>query len=151
MCDVASTAVFCGESVECLPGMASKVFCKRFVTIPVASVITGIIVHFMFQIRCMSIHKLLYFSLFSASFCVIFSSSRIATSISILLLFQWQILQGHGENCDIRPVAFCRGGIQNWLPFPSSHTLRARAHRQLNCCGDGGVVVVAQSTRADCN
>jgi len=43
------------------PGIASKVFLKPFVTIAVAPVVTGIIIHFMFHIRCISIHKLLYF------------------------------------------------------------------------------------------
>jgi len=52
MCGVPSIAVFCSESVECFPGMASKVFLKPFVTIPVAQVVTGIIIHFMFHIRC---------------------------------------------------------------------------------------------------
>jgi hypothetical protein len=33
----------------------------------VAPIITGIIVHFRFHIRCISIHKLLYFNLFSSS------------------------------------------------------------------------------------
>ena len=31
---------------------------------PVAPIITGTIVHFRFHIRCMSIHKLLYFNFF---------------------------------------------------------------------------------------
>ena len=43
-------------------------FLKLLATIPVAPVITGIIVHFRFHIRCISIHKLLYFNFFSASF-----------------------------------------------------------------------------------
>jgi hypothetical protein len=33
----------------------------------VAPIITGIIVHFRFHIRCISIHKLLYFNFFSSS------------------------------------------------------------------------------------
>src|SRR5215469_2611629 len=83
MCDVPSTAVFCSESIECFPGIASKCFLKLLVTIPVAPVITGIIVHFRFHIRCISIHKLLYFNLFSASFCTTFLSAGVATSISV--------------------------------------------------------------------
>ena len=46
-------------------------------------IITGIIVHFRFHIRCISIHKLLYFNFFSASFCTTFLSAGIATSISV--------------------------------------------------------------------
>ena len=61
MCDVPSIAVFCSESDECFPGISSKFFLKLLVTIPVASVITGIIIHFRFHIHCISISKLLYF------------------------------------------------------------------------------------------
>ena len=57
LCDVTSIAVCCSESIECFPGMASKFFFKIFVTIPVAPVTTGIIVHFMFHIRYIYIHK----------------------------------------------------------------------------------------------
>ena len=61
MCDVPSIAVFCSESIECFPGTASKFFLKLLVTIPVAPIVTGIMVHFRFHIRCISIHELLYF------------------------------------------------------------------------------------------
>ena len=64
MCDVPSIAVFCSESIECFPGTASKFFLKLPVTIPVAPIITGTIVHLRFHIRCISIHKLLYFNFF---------------------------------------------------------------------------------------
>ena len=88
MCDVPSIAVFCRESIECLPGIVSKFFRKLLDTIPVAPIVTGTIVHFRFQFRCISIHKLLYFNFFSASFCTTFLSAGIATSIylSIYLL-----------------------------------------------------------------
>ena len=46
MCDVPSIAVFCSESIECFPDIASKFFLKLLVTIPVAPTITGIIVHY---------------------------------------------------------------------------------------------------------
>ena len=52
MCDVPSIAVFCSEVVECFPGTASKFFLKLLVTITVAPIITDIIVHFRFHIRC---------------------------------------------------------------------------------------------------
>ena len=71
------------ESIECFPGTDSKFFLKLLVTIPVAPIITGIIVHFRFHILCISIHKLLYFNFFSASFCTTFLSAGIATSISV--------------------------------------------------------------------
>ena len=57
MCDVPSIAVFFSECIECFPGTASKFFLKFLVTIPVAPVITGTIVHFRFRIRCISIYK----------------------------------------------------------------------------------------------
>jgi hypothetical protein len=50
MCDVPSRAVFCSESIQCFPGTASKLFIKLLVTIPVAPIITGVIVHFRFII-----------------------------------------------------------------------------------------------------
>ena len=43
MCDVPSIAVFCSESIECFPGTASKFFLKLLVTIPVAPIITGLL------------------------------------------------------------------------------------------------------------
>ena len=63
MCDVPSMAVCGSEYTECFPSMTSKFFFKPFVTIPVAPVISGIIIHFTFLIRCISIHKPLYFIL----------------------------------------------------------------------------------------
>ena len=86
MCDVPSIAVFCSESIECFPGTASEFFLKLLVTILVAPIITGTIVHFRFHIRCISIHKLLYFNFFSASFCTTFLSAGIATSIIIIII-----------------------------------------------------------------
>jgi hypothetical protein len=80
MCDVPSVAVFCSESMECLPGTASKFFLKLLVTIPVALLITDILLHYRFHIRCISVHKLLYFNFFSASFCPTFLSAGIAIS-----------------------------------------------------------------------
>jgi len=85
MCDVPSIAVFCNESIKYLPGTASKCFLKLLVTIPVAPIITDIIVHFRFHIHCISTHKLLYFKFFSSSFCTTFLSASIATSISVLV------------------------------------------------------------------
>ena len=75
MCNVPSTAVFCAESVQWFPGTASKCFCKTFVTVPVAPVITGMIIHLFYLCT--------YCSLFSAAFCVTFLSAGIATSISM--------------------------------------------------------------------
>ena len=83
MCDVPSIAVICSESIEWFPGIVSKFFFKLLVTIPVASIITGTTVHFRFHIRFISIHKLLYFNFFSASFCTTFLSAGFATSISV--------------------------------------------------------------------
>jgi len=78
MCDVPSS-----EYIEWFPGIVSKFFFKLLVTIPLAPIITGKIVHFRSHIRCISIHKLLYFNFFSASFCTTFLSAGIATSISV--------------------------------------------------------------------
>jgi hypothetical protein len=52
MCDVPSTAVFCSESIECFPGTASKFFFKLLVTIPVAPIITGILLLLLLLLLC---------------------------------------------------------------------------------------------------
>ena len=83
MCDVPSITVFSCESIECFPSTASKFFLKLLVAIPVAPIITGTIIHLRFHIRCISIHKLLYFNFFSASLCTTFLSAGTATSISV--------------------------------------------------------------------
>jgi hypothetical protein len=54
MCDIPSTAVFCSESIECFIAVDYKLFCKPFVTIWVALIITPIIINFIFHIRCIS-------------------------------------------------------------------------------------------------
>jgi hypothetical protein len=54
-CDIPRSVVFCSESIECFPGAVSKFFLKTLVTIPVAPIITGIILHFRFHIRCIFI------------------------------------------------------------------------------------------------
>ena len=82
-CDVPRIAVFCSESTECFPSMVSTFFFKRFVTLPVARIFTGILVHYMFHIRCASVHKLLYFNLFSFSFGMTFLSACIGISVSV--------------------------------------------------------------------
>jgi hypothetical protein len=63
--------------------MNSKFFFKPFVAIPVAPIITGIIIYFIFYIRWIPLPKLLHFSFFSSSFCVTFLSAGIATFISM--------------------------------------------------------------------
>jgi hypothetical protein len=89
MCDVPRIAVFCSESTVCFPGTVSKFFLKLLVTIPVATIITGTIVHFSFHIRCISIHKLLYLLLFYYLYKQNAGSSDIATTwIKILLHIQ---------------------------------------------------------------
>ena len=49
--------------------MACIFFFQPFFTIPVALIITGVILHFGSHILLISMHKLLYFSFFSVSFC----------------------------------------------------------------------------------
>ena len=75
--------------------MASRFFFKPFVTVPVAPIITGMIIRFMYHIRFISVHKLLYFSFSSAFFCVTFPSAGIATSLkyacSLFLVFNYYI------------------------------------------------------------
>jgi hypothetical protein len=63
--------------------MASTYFFKTFVTVLVAPVTTAMILHIMVHTCCISIHKLLYFNLFSASFYMTFLFAGIAMSISM--------------------------------------------------------------------
>ena len=81
MCDIPSSIVFSSISTECFPSMSCKFFFKPSVTIPVAPIITGMIIHFMFHIHWISIHKLFHYFLF-APFCMTFLSTGIGTSIS---------------------------------------------------------------------
>ena len=77
MCDAPSTVASCSESTVCFPGIPSKFFFQLSVTILVA-----LIIHFMFNICCLSVHKLVYYSFFSASFCIIFLSAGMTTSMN---------------------------------------------------------------------
>jgi len=106
LCDVLSIAVFCSESIECFPGTASKFFLKLLVTIPVAPIITGIIVHFRFHIHCISIHKLLYFNFFSLLLLLLL---LLFTLLSICLLGNLHLSQIVGgirlnQGKEIRPI-----------------------------------------------
>jgi len=120
MCDVPSIAVFCNESKECFPGTASKFFLKLLVTIPVASIIIGIIVHFRFHIHCISIHKLLYFNFFSASFCT-FLSAGIATSISVHV-FSYLFLTIISGLFAVTSLSVCTSWFHNIVTSPTSYT-----------------------------
>jgi len=107
MCDVPYIAVFYSDSIECFPVMASKFFFKTFVTILVAPIISGILLHFRFYIRCIFIHKILYFSFVSTSFCTTFLSAGIATSISMhvfLYVFNYYIWP---ISCNFSVCVYC--------------------------------------------
>jgi hypothetical protein len=76
-------AVFCSESMECLPSISSRYFLSSLVTVPVAPMAAGITKHFMFHIRWISIHKFLCFNLFSASLHVTLLPDGKDTSINV--------------------------------------------------------------------
>ena len=96
MCDVPSLAVFCSESIECFPGRVSKFFFKLLVTIPVAPIITGTIVHFRFH----------YYYYYSSS-----SSSSVCSGIGISII-SWEKLvgklTGHGFDDQGSILGRCR-------------------------------------------
>ena len=121
MCDVPSIAVFCSESIECFPGTASKFFLKLLVTIPLVPIITGTVVHFRFHIRCISMHKLLYFNSFSASFCTTFLSAGIATSISVHV-FSILLLIIMSGLFAVTSLSVCTTWFHNTVITPSSYT-----------------------------
>ena len=149
MCDVPSTAVFCSESIECFPGTASNFSLKLLVTIPVAPIITGTIVHFRFHIRCISIHKLLYFNFFSTSFCTTFLSQGIAILLLSLssssIIFVVFIITGSDV---IKQVALCKTKLIQWKAlypvcgnqleertFSAGSRPHADGRRRLHCLG----------------
>ena len=89
LCVMFQVQLLCSESIECFPDISSQFFLKLLVTIPVAPIIIGIIVHFRFHIRCISIHKLLYFNFFSPSFC----TTLLLLLLLLLLFLSHQVLQ----------------------------------------------------------
>src|SRR5215475_11971158 len=121
MCDVPSTAVFCSESIECFPGTASKFFLKLLITVPLAPIVTGIIVHFRFHICYIYIHKLLYFNFFSASFCTTFLSVGIATSISVHV-FPFLFLIIISGLFAVTSLSVCTACFHNTVTFLSTYT-----------------------------
>jgi hypothetical protein len=58
-------------------------FLNDFRIVPVATVITGITLVFIFHMHCIYIVRSLYFRIFSASFLITFLSPEIATPINI--------------------------------------------------------------------
>ena len=120
MCDVPSIAVFCNESIKCFPDTASKFLLKLLVTIPVAPIIVGIIVHFRFHIRCISIHILLYFNFFSASFCTTFLSAGITTSISVHVSSFLFLIIISGLFV-VTSLSLCTSWFHNTVTSPSSY------------------------------
>ena len=120
MCDVPSIAVFCSESIECFPGTVSKFSLKLFVNIPMAPIITGIIVNFRFHIRCISIHKLLYFNFLSASFCT-FLFAGIATSIQVQV-FSFLFLIIISGLFAVTSLSVCTAWFHNTVTSPASYT-----------------------------
>ena len=105
----------------------SKFFLKPIVTVPVAPIITGTIIHFVFHICCISIHTFLYFSFFSASFCTTFLSAGIATSISTQV-FSFLFLIIISGLFAVTSVSVCTAWFHNTLTSSCSYTgLGARA------------------------
>ena len=87
MCAVPSMPLSCSSLTSCFPGMLLAYFLNDYEIVPVALIITGIAFVFTFHMRCISIVRSLYFTIFSASFLITFLSPEIATSINIHVLF----------------------------------------------------------------
>ena len=85
-----------------------------------APIITGTIVHFRFHIRCISIHKLLYFNFFSVPFAQHFCL-RVLTNLLLLLLLL-QISQSL-DVMDFFPASCCL------LRHRPTHCCRRPDHR----------------------
>jgi len=120
VCDVPSTAVFYSESIECFPGTFSKFFpyASRYYS-------SGSIYYRYnrtFHIRCIYIHKLLYFNFFSASFCTTFLSAVIAMSISVHVFSLLFLIIISGLFA-VTSLSVCTAWFHNAVTSPSSHTL----------------------------
>jgi hypothetical protein len=85
MRDVSSKAIFFSESIECFRGIAYRFIYKLFITIPVAAIIIGIIVHFRFYIYFISILKLMFILLLLLLLLLLLSSSSSSAAIELSL------------------------------------------------------------------
>jgi len=121
MCDVPSTAVFCSESIECFPGIASKFFLKLLVTIPVAPVITGIIVHFRFHTPCISIHNSCILTSFRLHFARHFCP-RVLPHLSVCMFSFFFILIIISGLFAVTSLSVCTAWFHNTVTSPSSYT-----------------------------
>jgi len=84
---VPSMAVFCSSLTSWFPGMSLTYFLNDLEMIPVAPIITGITLAFIFHMRCISFVRSSYFKIFSASFLITFLSPEIATSVNMHVPF----------------------------------------------------------------
>ena len=80
---VPSMAVFCISLISCFPGMLLSCRLSDFVMVPVTPITTGITFAFTFHMHKISIMRSFYFTIFSASFLIIFLPPGIATSINM--------------------------------------------------------------------
>ena len=71
MCAVPNVAVFRSSLTSCYPGMLLTYFLSDFEIVPVAPIITDITFVLTFHIRCISIVRSSYFTIFSVSFLII--------------------------------------------------------------------------------
>jgi len=121
MCDVPCIAVFYSESIECFPGTASKFFLKLLGITPVAPIITGIFVHFRFHIRCISIHKLLYFNLFPLPFAQHFCL-QVLPHLSVYMFSLFLFLIIISGLFAVTSLSVCTAWFHNTVTSPSSYT-----------------------------
>ena len=96
MCAVPNMAVFCSSFTSSFTVMLLMYFLNDFEMVPVAPIVTGIILVFTFHVHFISIVRYLYFKIFSASYLITFLSPEIATSINIHVPFSlsWIIMSG---------------------------------------------------------
>jgi hypothetical protein len=79
MCNVPRTRVFCRQSTESIPGIASRYFLVLYLPTPVTVTMTS---HNIFHIRSTTTLILLYFNFFSDLFCITFLPNDIPTAVS---------------------------------------------------------------------
>jgi hypothetical protein len=120
MCAVPHMAVFCSSSISCFTGMwlRYEYILNYFEIVPCALVITGITFVFAFNLRCISVVRSLYFTIFYASFFVSFISPEILTRINRHVPFSLPRIMTSGLLLMI-VLSVCTFWFHNMVTLPS--------------------------------
>jgi len=88
MCAAPKMIVFLSSVMPCFPGTLLRYFLDDFEVVSVTHVIPGITFAFIFHVRCISVVRFLYLSIFSDSLSITFLFPEIATAINAHVRFR---------------------------------------------------------------